>query len=260
MGSDQNVFVVGALIDMYSKCGDVDEAYRVFDRAPCKNNILWTSMITAFAQSGRGLDALELFDHLVMERRFIPDHVCFTVVLTACNHAGLLDKGIDYFDRMRSEYNLAPEVDQYACLIDLYARKGELKRAKQVMEDMPFDANAVIWSSFLSSCKKYGNVELGREAAYKLFKLEPNSSVPYRVLADIYAGAGLWNDVQNITKLMNDNGVRKTVPGWSWVEVDNQVLGFSVGDASHPRSEEIHLELRKLSLEMLNKRTLEYIT
>ncbi|KAJ0770673.1 putative tetratricopeptide-like helical domain superfamily [Helianthus annuus] len=222
MGSDRNTFVVGALINMYSKCGNIDEACHVFYQTGYKNNVLWTSLITAYAQSGRGLDALTIFDHLLTEKRFGPDHVCFTVVLTACNHSGLLDKGISYFKKMTSDYNLVPEVDQYACLIDLYARKGDLESAKRVMEEMPFYANAVMWSSFLSSCKEYGNVELGREAAYKLFELEPRSPVPYLVLADIYAGAGLWNEVQNIRKLMNENGVRKCLAGWSWVEVNRR--------------------------------------
>ncbi|KAD5960658.1 hypothetical protein R6Q59_013700 [Mikania micrantha] len=221
LGSDYNMFVVGALIDMYSKCGNIDEACHVFDQASFKNNILWTSLITAYAQSGRGVDALRIFDQLLMEERFYPDHVCFTVILTACNHTGLIDKGINYFKTIITDYNLAPEIDQYACLIDLYARKGDLESAKKVMEEMPFYANRVMWSSLLSSCKEYGNVELGREAAYKLFELEPHSPAPYLVLADIYAGAGLWNRVQNIRKLMDENGIRKSLAGWSWIEVDH---------------------------------------
>ncbi|KAL8224173.1 hypothetical protein R6Q57_019648 [Mikania cordata] len=220
LGSDYNTFVVGALMDMYSKCGNIDEACHVFDLASYKNNTLWTSLITTYAQSGRGVDALKIFDHLLMEKRFFPDHVCFTIVLTACNHSGLIDKGISYFKKMITDYNLAPEIDQYACLIDLYARKGDLKSAKKLMEEMPFYANAVMWSSLLSSCKEYGNVELGTEAAYKLFELEPHSPAPYLVLADIYAAAGLWNRVQSIRKLMDENGIRKSLAGWSRVEVD----------------------------------------
>ncbi|GKA11362.1 pentatricopeptide repeat-containing protein [Tanacetum coccineum] len=260
MGSDGNTFVVGALINMYSKCGNIDEARLVFNQAVYKNNILWTSMMTACAQSGRGLDALDIFDRLVTDKNFNPDHVCFTAVLTACNHSGLLDKGISYFRKMTSEYKLAPEIDQYACVVDLYARKGDLKKAKRVMEEMPFHANAVMWSSLLSSCKEYGNVELGREAAYKLFELEPDSPVPYLILIDICGGAGLWNEAQNLRKMMNENGVRKSLPGWSWVEVDNDVHVFSVGDSSHPRSDEIRIELRTLSLEMLDEHTLQLVT
>ncbi|KAI3723029.1 hypothetical protein L2E82_34324 [Cichorium intybus] len=253
MGSNQNTFVIGALINMYSKCGNINEASQVFDQTLYKNNILWTSMMSAYAQSGRGLEALEIFDMMEKENHFTPDHVCFTVVLTACNHSGLLEKGIYYFEKMKSHYNLVPEVDQYACLIDLHARKGDLESARKVFDEMPYNANAVMWSSFLSSCKEYGNVELGREAAYKLFELEPNSPVPYLILADIYNGAGLWSEVRNIKKLMNENGVRKCVVGWSWVEVDNEVHVFSVGDSCHPRSEEIYFELRKINFEMMSK-------
>ncbi|XP_071720552.1 pentatricopeptide repeat-containing protein At3g02330, mitochondrial-like [Rutidosis leptorrhynchoides] len=249
-GSHHNTFVLSGLIEMYSKCGNIEEAVHVFDQAVYKNNIIWTSMISAFSQSGRGLDALELFDLLVAENRFIPDHVCFTVVLTACNHAGLFEKGVSYFKKMTSDYNLDPEIDQYACLIDLYARKGDLVKAKTIMDEMPFNANFVMWSSFLSFCKEYGNVELGRETAYKLFELEPRSPVPYLILADIYAAAGLWTDVQLIRKLMVENGVRKYLAGSSWVEVDNQVHVFSAGDLSHPRSKDVHLELRMLNFEM----------
>ncbi|GKD35159.1 RNA-directed DNA polymerase, eukaryota, partial [Tanacetum coccineum] len=100
-----------------------------------------------------------------------------------------------------------------ACLIDLYARKCDLKKAKCVMEEMSFHANEVMWSSFFSSCKEYGNVEFGREAAYKLFELEPYSLVPYFILVDIYGGASLWNEVQNLRKMMNENGVRKYLLG-----------------------------------------------
>ncbi|XP_076938088.1 pentatricopeptide repeat-containing protein At1g08070, chloroplastic-like [Bidens hawaiensis] len=108
---------------------------------------------------------------------------------------------------MTLDYDLVPEINQYACLIDLYARR--------VITEMSFDANAVMWSSILSCCKEYGNVELGREAAYKLFELELHSPVPYLILADIYASVDLWNEVQNVRMLINENGVRKSLAGWS---------------------------------------------
>ncbi|XP_059653930.1 pentatricopeptide repeat-containing protein At3g12770-like [Cornus florida] len=248
MGSITNVFVVSALIDMYSKCGSIVDARRVFDETINKNSVLWTSMITGYAQSGKGLDGLELFDYLVNEEGVAPDHICFMAVLTACNHAGFLDRGIEYFNKMR-DYGLVPELDHYACLVDLYARNGHLRRAKELMEEMPFDPNTVMWSSFLSSCKVYSEVELGREAAYKLFKMEPGSAVPYIMLANIYAGAGLWSEVAEIRNLMKQKGIRKNV-GWSWIEVDKKVHVFSVGDFSHPQSQYINAELDKLNLEM----------
>ncbi|KAJ7969138.1 Pentatricopeptide repeat-containing protein [Quillaja saponaria] len=223
MGSERNVFVNSALIDMYSKCGDVNGSCCIFDQTCEKNNVLWTSMITAYAQSGRGSDALKLFEHLLTEEGFVPDHICFTAVLTACNHAGLLDKGIEYFNKMRTTYGLFPDVDQCACLVDLFARNGELRKAKDLMEKMPYDPNYVMLSSFLSSCNIHGEVELGREAAKQLIQLNPCNDAPYLILAHIYARSGLWTEVAEVRKLIQQRGIRNH-SGWSWVEVDRAVM------------------------------------
>ncbi|XP_010271545.1 PREDICTED: pentatricopeptide repeat-containing protein At3g26782, mitochondrial-like [Nelumbo nucifera] len=248
MGSEGNVFIASSLIDMYSKCGSIDEARCIFDQTVKRNNILWTSMITGYAQSGRGAEGLELFELLVNGEGARPDLICFTAVLTACNHAGLLDRAIYYFNKMK-DYGLSPELDQYACLIDLYGRNGHLRKVKKLMEDMPFEPNAVMWSSFLGSCRVFGEVELGKEAANQLFMMDPYTAAPYVTLSNIYAEAGMSGEVAEIRKMMKERGVRKN-PGWSWVEVDGRVHVFSVGDTSHPRSQEIYVELDKLTLEM----------
>ncbi|RVW17898.1 Pentatricopeptide repeat-containing protein, mitochondrial [Vitis vinifera] len=190
MGSESNVFVVSALLDMYSKVCSKWKRTR-----------------------GTGL-----FERLVIEEGFTPDHICFTAVLTACNHAGFLDKGIDYFNQMRRDYGLVPDLDQYACLVDLYVRNGHLRKAKELMEAMPYEPNSVI-------------------------------TAPYVAMASIYAQAGLWSEVVEIRKLMKQKGLRKSA-GWSWVEVDKRVHVFSVADASHPRSRDICVELERLNLEM----------
>lgn len=249
MGCENNVFVASALIDMYSKNGSPDEACRVFYQIERKNSVLWTSMIMGFAQSGRGSEALELFEHLVAKEGYRPDHICFTALLTACIHAGFLDQGIEYFTKMTSEYSLVPQLDQYAILVDLYARNGHLRKAKEVMDEMPYEPNYVMWTSFLSSCRVYGEVELGREAANQLFKMEPENASSYITLASIYARAAMWAEVAEIRKLMQQKGVKKNAAGWSWIEVDNGVHLFSVSATSHPRSQEIYEELEKLRLE-----------
>ncbi|WCJ32057.1 Pentatricopeptide repeat (PPR) superfamily protein [Euphorbia peplus] len=251
-GSKSNVFVVSALLDMYSKCGSIDEARRVFDQSSTKNNVLWTSMIMAYAQSGQESNALEQFERFMIEG-YKPDHICFTAILTACNHAGLLNEGIKYFNKMTREYDLVPELDQYACLVDLYARNGQLRKAKDLMNEMPFRPNYVMWSSLLSYCKVYGDVELGREAANMLFDIEPNSAAPYVTLASIYSEAGLWEEVAEVRKLMQQKGVRKSA-GWSYIEVDKSVNVFSVGSADHALSQEIYGQLEKLNLDMKEAR------
>ncbi|CAA6660415.1 unnamed protein product [Spirodela intermedia] len=235
---DMNMAVSGSLVDMYSKCGIIDEARRAFDCAPERNSIMWTSMITGYAQNGRGLDSLQLFEKLV-EEGGEPDHICFTAILTACNHGGFLDKGIHYFELMTSEYGLVPELDQYACMVDLYGRTGRLREAKELMETITLEPNAVLWSSFLT----------GKEAAMKLYELEPKSSAPYITLASAFAVVGMWDEVAEVRGMWKQKGVKKSA-GWSWLEVGNMVHLFLVGDKSHTESREIYSTLNLMTLQM----------
>lgn len=254
-GSTCNVFIASALVDMYSKCGCVDESRHAFDQTIKKNAILWTAMISGYAQNGRGHESLELFDSM-LDQGFVPDHICFTSVLIACNHAGLLERGVAYFDQMTSVHNLIPRLDQYGCLIDLYTRKGHLRKAKEIIEGMPFEPNTVMWSSFLRSCKVYGEIELALVAAKELLKMEPHSVVPYITLARVYAGAGLWNEVGMIRESMQRDKIRKDATGWSWIQIDKEVRCFSVLDKSCLQSQDICIELEKLNMGL---RETEYV-
>ena len=132
-------------------------------------------------------------------------------------------------------------------MIDLYARNGNLRKARDLMEEMPYDPNNVIWSSFLNSCKIYGDVELGREAADQLIKMEPSNAVPYLTLAHIYARKGLWNEVVEVRSLMQRRRIRKPA-GWRWIEVDKKLHVFAVDDVTHQQSNEIYAELEKIYL------------
>ncbi|KAK7346089.1 hypothetical protein VNO80_20603 [Phaseolus coccineus] len=128
---------------------------------------------------------------------------------------------------MTTNYGLSRDIDQYASLINLYARNGNLNKARDLMQERPYDPNYVIWSSFLSSCKIYGDVELGREGADQLIKMEPYNAAPYLTLAHVYARKGLRNEVAEVRRLMQQRRIRKPA-GWSWVEVDKQFHTFAV--------------------------------
>ncbi|KAF2291849.1 hypothetical protein GH714_035839 [Hevea brasiliensis] len=92
-GLESNEIVMGALLDMYAKCGAVDEAYNVFNKLPERDLVSWTSMITAYGSHGQALEALRLFGEM-QQSNAKPDAVTFLEVLSACSHAGLVDKGI----------------------------------------------------------------------------------------------------------------------------------------------------------------------
>ncbi|XP_078434259.1 pentatricopeptide repeat-containing protein At3g49170, chloroplastic-like [Wolffia australiana] len=247
-GWDGNLAISGALVDMYSKCGAILEAWRAFDFAPLKNSIMWTSLITGFAQNGRERDAVKMFERLLEEGGEV-DRVCFTAVLTACNHGGLVDQGIHYFKLMKSQYGLVPEVDQFACMVDLYGRAGRLNEAKEMIEAVKDEQNAVLWSSFLSSCRTHGEMKMGEEAAWRLCEIDPNDSASYSILARAFALEGRWNEVAEVREMWREKGSKRSI-GCSWIDLGDAVHSFLVGDRSHPACGEIHDTLDSMTIHM----------
>lgn len=232
------LFISNCLIDMYAKSGDVDAARAVFDNTKRKNAVSWTSMMTGYGLHGRGGEALQIFNG--MRTAGLPvDGVTFVVVLYACSHSGRIDEGITYFDKMKKDFGVVPEVEHYACMVDLLGRAGRLNEAMQLIKDMPMEANPIIWVALLSGCRLHGNVELGEYAVNQLLGLNFENDGLYTLLSNIYASARRWKDVARIRLLMKNSGIKKR-PGCSWVQGKKGTATFFVGDKSHPMTRDIY--------------------
>lgn len=238
------VFISNCLIDMYAKSGDVDAARAVFDNMIQKNAVSWTSMMTGYGMHGRGEEAVQVFEK--MRSVGIPiDGVTFVVLLYSCSHSGIVERGIHYFDCMKKDFGVVPEAEHYACMVDLLGRAGRLNDAMELINNMPMQANPIVWVSLLSACRLQGNVEIGEHAVNQLLELKFENDGLYTLLSNIYATARQWKDVARIRMLMKKAGIRKR-PGCSWVQGRNGTATFYVGDKSHPMAKEIYDLLRDL--------------
>ncbi|KAF7814255.1 pentatricopeptide repeat-containing protein [Senna tora] len=102
-----------------------------------------------------------------------------------------------------------------------------------------------IWGALLNSCKIHGNVELAELALEKLIELEPEDAGNYVILSNMYAQSGKWDGVARLRELMIEKGIKKST-ACSWIEVKNKVHSFLSGDVSHPKTDAIYAELRRL--------------
>ncbi|KAK1399989.1 Pentatricopeptide repeat-containing protein [Heracleum sosnowskyi] len=227
-----------SLIDMYAKCGDIEAAQEVFNGMKPKTLTSWNAIISGKAMHGNAHGALELFTEMVSEG-FKPDDITFVGVLSACNHAGLVDLGRQLFSSMIQYYSISPKLQHFGCIIDLLGRAGLFDEAEDLIRSMEMKPDGVIWASLLSSCRLHNNIELGEYVTEQLLKLEPGNHGAHVLLSNIYAGAGKWDDVARIRTKLNDMGITK-VPGCTSIEVDSVVHEFVVSDRSHPRSREIN--------------------
>ncbi|KAL3616430.1 hypothetical protein CASFOL_039820 [Castilleja foliolosa] len=213
-GTEYEVPLSTALVDMYAKCGEINTAKEIFDSMDEKDVISWNVMISGYGMHGHGKSAIWVF-HKMEESGARPNELTFLAVLSACSHSGLVDEAKSFFDKMR-EYSVVPTLKHYGCMVDLYGRAGYLDEAESLILSMPFAPDGGIWGSLLTACKMHNNAEMGIQIAKRAIEADPEND-GYRVLiSDFYGCMGTWEDVEQVRKTMKGSGVKKTV-GWSAV-------------------------------------------
>ncbi|XWS68176.1 hypothetical protein CRYUN_Cryun04dG0068800 [Craigia yunnanensis] len=123
---------------------------------------------------------------------------------------------------------ILPEIDHYACMIDLYGRANQLEKAVAFMKVIPIEHDAAIMGAFLNACRLNKSAELAREAEEKLLRIEGDNGAHYVQLANIYAAEGNWAEMRRIRKEMR--GKVKKFAGCSWIIWSQKSLvrsGFS---------------------------------
>ncbi|OIT03240.1 PREDICTED: pentatricopeptide repeat-containing protein At5g66520-like [Nicotiana attenuata] len=232
------------IIDMYCKCGCLDKALQFFKGLRRKGISSWNCMIGGLAMHGKGEAAIELLKEMESER-VAPDYITFVNLLSACAHSGLIEEGKHYFHYMKEAYGIEPGMEHYGCLVDLLGRAGLLEEARNIVKEMPMNADVGVLGALLGACRIHKNIELGEIIGKQVIELEPQNSGRYVLLANLYAYAGRWEDVANIRKLMNDRGVKKA-PGFSVVELEGVVSEFTAGGRTHPQAKEIYAKVNEM--------------
>ncbi|KAM1285640.1 hypothetical protein EV1_028199 [Malus domestica] len=235
-----------------------------------QNTVSWNNLITCYQQNGLASEALEVFV-LMMKCGFKPDELTLVSMAGSCTRI-----------EARISFKVGEEPDIFVrnSLIDIYMKCGSvedgcrvfinmlegdyvswnamimgqagcLNDAKNLIEDMPIEPNAVIWGSLLAACKVHRNITLGEYVAEKLLDIEPKNSILYVLLSNMYAELGIWADVVRVRKLMRQRGVIKQ-PSCRWIETQGHVHVFLVKDKRHPQRKEIHYVL-KLLLEQMRR-------
>lgn len=243
--------VCNALIEMYTKCGSVDQALQVFGKICERDVVSWSSIISGLAHHGRGHEAIELF-HEMEKARIEPNEITFVGLLSACGHVGLLNEGLKYFDLMQNGYNIEPGVEHYGCLVDLLGQTGHIGRALKVIEGMKMKADSAIWGSLLSCCRTYRDLETAVIAIEHLLQLEPDDTGNLVLLANIYADLGKWDEVSRMRKFIRSKSMKKT-PGCSSIEVNSVVQEFISGDDSKPFCKDVYQIMNVLNLHQIKR-------
>ncbi|KAI4336003.1 hypothetical protein L6164_014584 [Bauhinia variegata] len=197
-----SIVLQNALIDMYAKCGSMKKAKSLFDKMPVRDVISWTSVIVGYAVNGEAEKAIMAF-HKMGAEKIEPNYVTFIGVLSACNHAGLIDEGRNFYNAMCKKHKIEPRIEHCGCMVDLHARAGMLEEAYNFVKKMHVEPNAVIWRMLINACRVNADIDLGLKLVNGLTELKPLHTAEDHVLtSNLFAEAGRWDDVLRERHLM----------------------------------------------------------
>lgn len=205
MGLGEDIFVSCTLIDMYSKCGSIEDAQFVFDEMPKKTTVGWNSIIAGYALHGYSEEALCMY-YQMRDAGVKMDHFTFSIILRICTrlasiahakeaHAGLIRHGFGL------------DIVASTTLVDFYSKWGRVEDARRVFDRMP-EKNVISWNALIAG---YGNHGCGEEAV-EVFELmiregmKPNHVTFLAVLsACSYSGLSElgWEIFQSMTREYN---------------------------------------------------------
>ncbi|KAG7629650.1 Pentatricopeptide repeat [Arabidopsis suecica] len=248
-GFDSNPFIGASLVELYSRCGSLGNASKVFNGIALKDTVVWTSLITGYGIHGKGTKALETFNHMVKSSEVKPNEVTFLSILSACSHAGLIHEGLRIFKLMVNDYRLAPNLEHYAVLVDLLGRVGDLDTAIEITKRMPFSPTPQILGTLLGACRIHQNGEMAETVAKKLFELESNHAGYYMLMSNVYGVKGEWENVEKLRNSVKQRGIKKGLAE-SLIEIRRKVHRFVADDELHPEKEPVYGLLKELDLHM----------
>lgn len=211
-GYNRDVYVGSSTIDMYAKCGNIEESEKVFDEQLEPNEVTFNAIISGYAHHGKAQQAIEVLSKLE-KNGVTPNHVTFLALMSACSHAGYVEETLHLFTMMLDKYKIKPTSEHYSCLADAYGRAGRLEEAYQIVQK---DGSESAWRTLLGACRNHNNTKIGEKSAMKMIESNPNDHAPYILLSNIYIGEGKWEEALECRDKMAKIHVKKD-PGSSWL-------------------------------------------
>ncbi|XP_024519991.1 uncharacterized protein LOC112342430 [Selaginella moellendorffii] len=202
-GLERDPIVANALVSFFAKCGSMAEAEEVFSSILKKDLVTWSSLIAGYSCRGDATRVLDLFERMEKVGGVKPDGVTLLSVLTACSHAGLVDRAKDEFRAMLRKHGIAPTIQHYTCMVELLGRANQLDEAVKLVKGMSCKPDVVIWKAVLGACWKWKNVALGRLAFESIMELDNQNAPAYVLMANLYAEAGMLEEAARMRRSLS---------------------------------------------------------
>ncbi|KAJ4716325.1 Pentatricopeptide repeat-containing protein [Melia azedarach] len=169
------------VIEMYSKCGSMTDARRVFDHMPDRNMDSWHLMINGYADNGLGDEGLQLFEQMRKLGLQLTEQT-FLAVFSACASADAIEEAFIHFESMKNEFGISPGTEHYLGLIGVLGKCGHLYEAQEFIEEkLPFEPTAEVWDALRNYAWIHGDIDLEDRAEELMVDLDPSKAVAKKI-------------------------------------------------------------------------------
>ncbi|KAL7244306.1 hypothetical protein ACSBR1_016528 [Camellia fascicularis] len=134
-----------------------------------------------------------------------------------------------FFKAMTDVYRIEPQVQHYACIVDMYGRARLLKEAKAFIKKMPVEADGMVWGALLNACRIHGNEGMFGQITRCLLTTEGVSFGTYALSSNTYASSRRWEDANAVRDVMRTMGLKKKA-GCSWIKADASIQRYDILD------------------------------
>ncbi|KAG2600526.1 pentatricopeptide repeat-containing protein At4g32450, mitochondrial-like [Panicum virgatum] len=224
------------ILEMYAKCGSMEDAKKFFSTMDHHNLASWNAMISGFVHNGHGEEATDFFDQF-KQTGDKPDPVMFKHIFLACGIMGSVEEGMLHFEAMQKDFDIIPTMEHYASIVSMLGQSGYIAEAHEFVERMPVEPGIEVWENLMNLCRLNGFLELGDRCAQIIERLDSSR-------LNEQSKMGLFPvDASDLAK-------EKERKKASVAEARSKVHEYRAGDRSHPDTHKIYEELRYLSAHM----------
>ncbi|CAO2817862.1 unnamed protein product [Amaranthus hypochondriacus] len=211
---DYNVSVYNSLIDLYVKYGKLDVAKSIF-KIIKKDVVTWNTMISGYAYKGELVQALALFDKMIIEG-ISPSSATLVTVLSACSRLACLEMGMKIHNYIR-ESELELNISLTTALIDMYGKCGQLEKARNIFDSM-VERDVITWNVMISCYGIHGDAKSAIEVFKHMeeFRVRPNELTFLAVLSAC-SHTGLTEEGKFFFHKMHDYSLTPTLKHYACI-------------------------------------------
>ncbi|KAL9144132.1 hypothetical protein ABFS82_14G277600 [Erythranthe guttata] len=213
-GFDADVLLQTTLLDVYAKCGDLDNSCKLFDEMSKRDIASWNALISGLAQGNRPYEALKLFNRMREGGNdgrglMTPNEVTVLGALSACSQLGAIKEGDKVYEYIRKSF-LDDNVIVCNAVIDMYAKCGAVEKAYTVFEGMNCSKSIITWNTMIMGFAMDGNGVKALQLFNRMAWPMPDG-VTYLAALCACNHTGLVDEGVRLFELMDKNGVSKNV-------------------------------------------------